>query len=53
MSDERTPHDCEDLLGRLDDPSCQYCDGQLGIGPYKGSDAVLCKACGTPAIRVW
>ncbi|MFB6252112.1 MAG: HVO_A0556 family zinc finger protein [Halobellus sp.] len=51
--DSTATSDPEQLLDRLDDPSCQYCDGALDTGTYKGSGAVLCQDCGTPAIRVW
>ena len=54
MSDEMADStDPERLLARLDDPACHYCDGDLAMGTYKGSGAVVCRACGTPAIRVW
>lgn len=54
MSDLATvTRDCDRLLATLDDAVCHYCDGDLETGAYKGSSAILCQDCGTPAVRVW
>ncbi|WP_435183697.1 HVO_A0556 family zinc finger protein [Halobellus sp. EA9] len=54
MSDQESARrDPEQLLDRLDTTDCHYCDGDLDAGTYKGSEAILCEDCGTPAVRVW
>jgi hypothetical protein len=29
------------------------CDGELDRETFKGTDALVCARCGTPAVRVW
>ncbi|MFA1611813.1 HVO_A0556 family zinc finger protein [Halobellus rubicundus] len=54
MSDqESTRRDPEQLLDRMETADCHYCDGDLDVGEYKDSAAILCEDCGTPAVRVW
>lgn len=45
----------DDLLGRMARRACthQECEGILERGRYKGTDAVICNDCGTPALRTW
>lgn len=44
----------EPLLAALAGDDCRWCGtGTLAREEFKGDDAVVCDACGTPAVRVW
>ena len=45
--------DTERLLELLERTDCHYCGGTLETGEYKGTGAILCRDCGSPAIRIW
>ena len=42
------------VLAALEGRACAFCEeGELLRGSYKGNDAVICDACGTPGAQVW
>ena len=43
----------DELRELLSVSRCQYCDGDLVRGTFKGDEAILCDDCDTPAVRVW
>ena len=52
MTAEARPR--ERVFEQLTGDTCDYCDdGELERGTYKGTRAVLCDECGTPAVRFW
>jgi methionyl-tRNA synthetase len=53
MAESAVIEECQKALDALVESECEYCGGQLTTGTYKDTDAVLCEACETPAIRFW
>lgn len=46
--------DGEAILETFDGATCPRCaDGELTRDRFKGDEAVVCPACGTPAVRLF